>query len=390
MQSKNEDHVKCKYCKQRINIKQMYAHTIECNASNHPNYQSQISSEVKQNQSNFQNSIIPKQSNTIQQSSQGQPVNYVESTIYNSQQNSRFNQNQSKIGFSQLQQNNTQEIQRNNQDNVNQYDESFVTEYKECEYCGELYPISILDQHYPLCETKKIIEQEQYQYQHEFDDEEQFNHHNHNIPQNFPQQSNQQYFQYQNYNEAYQNQQPRRQGTNVQTRIRQETLPDGAIRTIKTYRNNLTGEITEQTTVQSPQQQRMPGLFILNNQRNSLGNTILNNIFNNNPFFGNQQGRRFFQIPMMSIFGQQRQNNQELDNLAVIKFAPYEGLSQEYKQCSICLTNYEDGEELILLPCIHRFHKTCISEWFKEQTTCPICKTDVTQQEMPFEEDDLE
>jgi len=47
------------------------------------------------------------------------------------------------------------------------------------------------------------------------------------------------------------------------------------------------------------------------------------------------------------------------------------------KECSICLTEFEEGEEIAILPCLHRFHKSEIFEWFKRQKTCPIDKTEV-------------
>jgi hypothetical protein len=47
--------------------------------------------------------------------------------------------------------------------------------------------------------------------------------------------------------------------------------------------------------------------------------------------------------------------------------------------CSICLVDFEDGDELRkLLPCGHRFHRACIDRWLlKSSTTCPIDKFDL-------------
>jgi len=48
--------------------------------------------------------------------------------------------------------------------------------------------------------------------------------------------------------------------------------------------------------------------------------------------------------------------------------------------CSICITNFEEGEEVLLLPqCGHIFHHACIREWLVEQDreTCPLCQRDV-------------
>jgi len=47
--------------------------------------------------------------------------------------------------------------------------------------------------------------------------------------------------------------------------------------------------------------------------------------------------------------------------------------------CSICLLNYEEGDELRKLICTHSFHKECIDNWFKSSSTCPICRTDLKE-----------
>ena len=39
--------------------------------------------------------------------------------------------------------------------------------------------------------------------------------------------------------------------------------------------------------------------------------------------------------------------------------------AQEDKQCAVCLQEFIDGEDLRMLPCIHRYHKHCIDEWLK-------------------------
>ncbi|KAG0224230.1 hypothetical protein BGW41_005177 [Actinomortierella wolfii] len=46
-------------------------------------------------------------------------------------------------------------------------------------------------------------------------------------------------------------------------------------------------------------------------------------------------------------------------------------------RCSICLCEYEDGEELRHMPCNHFFHRECLDEWLKLKRTCPLCKYDI-------------
>jgi len=42
--------------------------------------------------------------------------------------------------------------------------------------------------------------------------------------------------------------------------------------------------------------------------------------------------------------------------------------------CTVCLTEYENGEVTRKLSCSHRFHKDCVDTWLKNNITCPICK----------------
>jgi len=46
-------------------------------------------------------------------------------------------------------------------------------------------------------------------------------------------------------------------------------------------------------------------------------------------------------------------------------------------ECSICLEVFCDGEELMRLPCLHKFHSSCCRDWLRRQAKCPLCNLDL-------------
>lgn len=46
--------------------------------------------------------------------------------------------------------------------------------------------------------------------------------------------------------------------------------------------------------------------------------------------------------------------------------------------CAVCLTSYESGDKLRVLPCGHRFHCDCVDRWLLQQSnSCPLCSKKV-------------
>lgn len=59
--------------------------------------------------------------------------------------------------------------------------------------------------------------------------------------------------------------------------------------------------------------------------------------------------------------------------------------------CSICLEDFEYGEQLRVLPCRHQFHTECIIPWLTQrQGLCPLCKTQVLPEDENTEEGESE
>lgn len=48
-------------------------------------------------------------------------------------------------------------------------------------------------------------------------------------------------------------------------------------------------------------------------------------------------------------------------------------LVEDKKRCAICLENFQNGDESIILPCVHIFHSKCIRKWVQRKKTCPFC-----------------
>ena len=61
----------------------------------------------------------------------------------------------------------------------------------------------------------------------------------------------------------------------------------------------------------------------------------------------------------------------------VSKIKDISKLTEEKKKCCICLENYKNNDETIILPCVHIFHSNCIKHWMKRQDNCPICKNKI-------------
>lgn len=44
--------------------------------------------------------------------------------------------------------------------------------------------------------------------------------------------------------------------------------------------------------------------------------------------------------------------------------------------CSICLSEYRDGEMLRVMPeCRHGFHVACLDAWLRRSASCPVCRS---------------
>lgn len=81
----------------------------------------------------------------------------------------------------------------------------------------------------------------------------------------------------------------------------------------------------------------------------------------------------------------ERFNYKTVEDAAVVsdKKGQYGSVGQcddgEPPSCTICLGDYEDGEELVKLPCGHTYHSECIGAWTAEHSKCPLCNLDLLE-----------
>lgn len=72
-----------------------------------------------------------------------------------------------------------------------------------------------------------------------------------------------------------------------------------------------------------------------------------------------------------------------LDETLISKIASYQyrandGLVLSASDCSVCLSEFEDGDHIRLLPkCNHAFHRHCIDTWLKSHCNCPLCRAGI-------------
>lgn len=113
-----------------------------------------------------------------------------------------------------------------------------------------------------------------------------------------------------------------------------------------------------------------------------------------------QSGMSFLLSSSMKSLEQQQQTISEHSNVSLQNFAPLTHtftmavsyitnllllLWSQYVfcRCAVCLGDYQKNEVLRQLPvCSHIFHKDCVDEWLVKNSTCPLCRTLLFQQEI--------
>jgi hypothetical protein len=105
-----------------------------------------------------------------------------------------------------------------------------------------------------------------------------------------------------------------------------------------------------------------PPMRPLNNLDQQQMEALINNIFAS--MFDNNVGNN-------------EMSDEQIEQLPVTKYEKNSTGPIEIEKCSICLSEFDTDDELLILGCTHKFHKSCASTWFKVKGTCPTCRTAV-------------
>ena len=61
-------------------------------------------------------------------------------------------------------------------------------------------------------------------------------------------------------------------------------------------------------------------------------------------------------------------------------FLPNGSGSSRQDECSVCLEHFQLGQQLICLPCKHKFHSQCLTPWLESHVQCPYCRSKINAQ----------
>jgi len=80
--------------------------------------------------------------------------------------------------------------------------------------------------------------------------------------------------------------------------------------------------------------------------------------------------------------GQAGATENDIRNLPVKRYNSHEMQDAEGDRttCVVCMADFEEGEELRVLPCSHEFHTQCVDRWLKVKRDCPLCRRDISSQ----------
>lgn len=54
--------------------------------------------------------------------------------------------------------------------------------------------------------------------------------------------------------------------------------------------------------------------------------------------------------------------------------------------CPICTDEFEDDDDITHLPCMHYFHRQCITQWLSRNCSCPVCRKEMPTDDQEYED----
>lgn len=51
----------------------------------------------------------------------------------------------------------------------------------------------------------------------------------------------------------------------------------------------------------------------------------------------------------------------------------YQPNKENDTECVMCMVDFQKGESLKMLQCMHYFHPVCVGTWLKKKAVCPKC-----------------
>ncbi|CAJ2664396.1 unnamed protein product [Trifolium pratense] len=74
-----------------------------------------------------------------------------------------------------------------------------------------------------------------------------------------------------------------------------------------------------------------------------------------------------------------------INTLPIFSYKDLLGLKEPF-DCAVCLCEFSDQEKLRLVPmCSHAFHMNCLDTWLLSNSTCPLCRANISSCSFPLE-----
>lgn len=101
------------------------------------------------------------------------------------------------------------------------------------------------------------------------------------------------------------------------------------------------------------------------------------------PYQEHAQGPVYHLTPSQSLLASQLTEEEQVriaQRIGLIQHLPKgvfncgsEPSDKKFKECVICMLDFEFGNPIRFLPCLHIYHVDCIDAWLMRSFTCPSC-----------------